>query len=45
MSFLGCIGCIIDNSRMGDVLKLIYAENKVPYLLSGKTVDRAIKGH
>ena len=45
MSFLGCIGCIIGNSGMGDALKLICAENKVPYLLSGKTVDRAIKGH
>ena len=30
---------------MGDALELIYAENAVPHLLSGKAVNRAIKGH
>ena len=44
MSFLGCIGYIMSNSAMGDALELIYAENAVPHLLSGKVVDRAIRG-
>ena len=30
---------------MGDALELIYAENTVPHLLSGKAVDRAIRGY
>ena len=45
MRFLGCIGHIMSNSGMGDALELIYANNTVPHLLSGKAVDRAIKGH
>ena len=45
MRFLGCIGYIMSNTRMGDALELIYAENTVPHLLSGKAVDRAIKRH
>ena len=44
MRFLGCIGHIMSNSGMGDALELIYANNTVPHLLSGKAVDRAIKG-
>ena len=45
MSFLGCIGYVMSNSGMRDALELIYAENAVPYLLSGKAVDSAIRRH
>ena len=45
MSFLECIGYIMSISGMGDTLELIYAENRVPHLLSENVVDRAIRGH
>ena len=35
----------MSNTVMEDALELIYAENEVPRLLSGKAVYRAIKGH
>lgn len=45
MSFLGCIWYIMSNSGMGDALELIYAENTVHRLLSGKLVVRVIREH
>ena len=45
MSFFDCIGYIMSHSGMGDTLESIYAENTVPHLLSGKAVDKAIRGY
>lgn len=45
MSFLAWIGYLMRNSGMGDTLELIYAENTVHRLLSGKLVVRAIREH
>ena len=43
--FHGYIGHIMSNSGLGDALELIYAENTVLHLLSGKAVHRAIREH
>ena len=45
MSFLGSTGHIIKGSRLQEVLELIYADNVVSHILSGKTVQRAIPSH
>ena len=45
MSLLGCIGYIMSNSGMGNALELMYTENTVGHLLSGKSVDKAVRGH
>ena len=39
MSFLGSIGHIMKGSRMQEVLELIYADNTVSHMLSGKAVQ------
>ena len=44
MSLLGCIGYIMSNSGMGNALELIYTENTVVHLLSGRAVDEAVRG-
>ena len=43
--FHGYKGYTMSNSGMGDALELIYAENTVLHLLSGKAADRAIREH
>jgi len=45
MSFLGCIGHTMAGSGLKDVLELIYASNAVEHMLSGKAVERAVRGH
>lgn len=45
MSFLGSIGHIMAGSGLQEVLETIYAEQTVRHMLSGKAVDRAIRGH
>jgi len=45
MSFLGSIGNIMSGSGLRSVLELVYAENTVTHMLSGKAYDRAIRGH
>ena len=45
MSFLGSIGNIMSASGLRSVLQLVYAENTVTHMLSGKAYDRAIRGH
>ncbi|CAC5403501.1 unnamed protein product [Mytilus coruscus] len=45
MSFLGCIGHIMRSSGLQEILELIYAQNAVTHMLSGKAVARAIRGH
>ena len=44
MSFLGYTEYVMSNSGMGDALELIYTKNTAPHLLSGKAVDRTIRG-
>ena len=45
MSFLGCIGHIMSGCGLQDVLEQLYASNAVTHILSGKAVERAIRGH
>ena len=45
MSFLGCIGRLMEGSGLQEVLETVYAGNAVGHMLSGKAVTRAIRGH
>ena len=45
MSFLSSIGHLMSYSGLCEVLELIYGENAVIYMLSGKSYSRAIHGH
>lgn len=45
MSFLGCIGHLMGGSGLREVLQVIYADNAVGHILSGKAVSRAVRGH
>ena len=45
MSFLGSIGNLMSGSGLAEVLQVIFAENTVPHLMSGKAVSRAVRGH
>ena len=45
MSFLGSIGHLIAGSGLQELLEIIYANNTVTHILSGKAVARAVRGH
>jgi len=45
MSFLGCIGQIMSDTGLRETLELVYSENAVTHMLSGKALARAIRGH
>ncbi len=45
MSFVGCIGTLMDDSGLKEVLEVVYAQNTVTHMLSGKAISRAIRGH
>ena len=45
MSFLECLGNLMADSGLTEALQLIYAENTVPHLLTGKAYNRALRGH
>lgn len=45
MSFLGCIGHIMEGSGLKELLCLIYADNTVPHMLTGKAYSRAVRGY
>ena len=45
MSFLGCIGHLMSGSGLNEVMQTVYAANSVVHMLSGKAVQRAIRGH
>jgi len=45
ISFLGCISHIMSGCGLQDVLEQLYASNAFTHILSGKTVERAIRGH
>jgi hypothetical protein len=45
MSYLGCIGHLMQSSGLTDVLELVYAENAVTHMLTGKAYARAVRGH
>eukprot|EP00794_Sanderia_malayensis_P020950 gene20950-23000_t len=45
MSFLGSIGHIMTSSGLQAILETVYTENTVPYMLNGKAISRAVRGH
>jgi hypothetical protein len=45
MSFLGSIGHIMAGSGISEILSIIYAENTVDHMLSGKALARSLRGH
>ncbi|KAK2717494.1 hypothetical protein QYM36_006318, partial [Artemia franciscana] len=45
MSFVGCIGHLMEGSGLKEVLELVYATGAVPHILSGKVISRAVRAH
>ncbi len=45
MSFLGSIGHLMAGSGLAELLEIMYAPNAVGHMLSGKAVNRALRGH
>lgn len=45
MSFVGCIGHLMQGSGLKEVLELVYATGAVPHILSGKAISRAVRSH
>ena len=45
ISFLGSIGHIMTETGLKDLFSVVYAENTVPHMLSGKAIARAIRAH
>ena len=45
MSFLGSIGHLMKGSGLEELLELIYSDNAVGHIVSGKAVSRAWRGH
>lgn len=45
MNFAGCIGLLMEGSGLQELLSLVYVENAVPHMLSGKAISRAVRGH
>ena len=45
MSFLGCIGHLMDSSGLQEMLESIYTPTAVVHMLSGKAIARAIRAH
>ncbi|KAL8616901.1 hypothetical protein ACOMHN_041820 [Nucella lapillus] len=43
MSFMGCIGHLMDGSGLQEILELAYAPNAVVHMLTGKAVSRAFR--
>ena len=45
MSYLGCIGHLMEGSGLEEIMQLIYAQDTVPHILSGKAYARASRAH
>ena len=45
MSYLGSLGSIMDGSGLSEVLQSCYGPNAVTHMLTGKAVERAVRGH
>ena len=45
MSFLACIGHLMEESGLKEVLSTVYAPNAVNAMLHGKAVSHAVRGH
>lgn len=45
MSFLGSIGYLMTGTGLHECLETVYASNSVIHMLSGKAIQRAVRGH
>lgn len=45
MSYLGCVGHLMSGSGLQELLQVVYAQNSVEHMLSGKALARAVRGH
>ncbi|XP_037043653.1 uncharacterized protein LOC119079700 [Bradysia coprophila] len=45
MSFLGSIGYLMTGTGLQECLETVYAPNSVIHMLSGKAIQRAVRGH
>ena len=45
MSYLGCIGYVMESSGLSDALETIYGTNAVKHMMTGKAYSRAMRGH
>ena len=45
MSFLGCMGYLMEEAGLVEVLEQIYAPNTVKHIISGKAVSRAMRAN
>lgn len=45
MNLLGAIGTLMEGSGLKEILETFYGENAVAHIMSGKAVQRALRGH
>ena len=45
MNLLGAIGTLMAGTGLKNILELVYGENAVVHMMSGKSVQRAFRGH
>ena len=45
MNLLGAIGTLMDGTGLNDILEIVYGENAVIHMKSGKAVQRTFRGH
>ena len=45
MIMSGCIGRIMASSCLKEVFEVIYVDNTISHLISGKAISRAIRAH
>ena len=45
MNLLGAVGTLMNGSGLSEILQEIYKGNAVQYMMSGKDVSRAVRGH
>ena len=45
MNLMGAIGTLLDGSGIKEILGTIYGANAVQHIMTGKAVQRAVRGH
>ena len=45
MNLLGAIGTLMEGTGLKNILETVYGENAVVHMMTGKAVQRALRGH
>ena len=45
MNLLGAIGTLMEGTGLKEILRTVYGDNSVAHMLTGKSVQRAFRGH